>query len=375
LVFINKLVLKDFINDKVIKRMLPIMTISCLVLSILVIVFSVNSEINRNNLFLDFTVGTSVILFVVLVNLLFATYKNNKIRDELILNINKKNSYLEHAAKILRHDMHSGINTYIPRGVKSLERRLTEDDIKRLKIQAPLKMIKEGLSHTQKVYEGVYEFTNLVKKDAKLDKQPHNLKEILKNYLASTSYKSNILLDDNLPTIKVNKALFCTAIDNLIRNGLKYNDSDKKIVKVYEENGYICVEDNGRGMTQEEFEYLSLPYKRKKDQKEQGSGLGLNICIAILEEHRFRVSAENMINGKGNFYEKLKEYEIKHEKYPNMYSFNKERLEEMAKDNHFYGKIKIIPASRQKNKFFVTYKEGDKTKEISNGTKIKIKYK
>ena len=52
--------------------------------------------------------------------------------------------------------MHSGINTYIPRGITSLERRLSEDDIKRLNIEAPLKMIKEGLKHTQKVYKGVY---------------------------------------------------------------------------------------------------------------------------------------------------------------------------------------------------------------------------
>ncbi len=38
--------------------------------------------------------------------------------------INKKNSYLEHAARIIRHDMHSGINTYMPRGISSLEKRL-----------------------------------------------------------------------------------------------------------------------------------------------------------------------------------------------------------------------------------------------------------
>jgi light-regulated signal transduction histidine kinase (bacteriophytochrome) len=340
-----------------------------------VIIFSVNSEITRNDYFLDLTVATSFLLFVVLINLLIVSYKNNKLRDDLILNINKKNGYLEHAAKILRHDMHSGINTYIPRGVKSLERRVSDDMVKQLKIEAPLKMIKEGLSHTQKVYEGVFEFTNLVKKDAKLEKNKYDTKEILKNYLSSTAYKSNVILNDNLPVISVNKALFCTAIDNLIRNGLKYNDSSKKFVKVYEDNGYICVEDNGRGMTQEEFEYLSLPYKRKKDQKEQGSGLGLNICIAILEEHRFKVSSESMINGKGDFYDKLREYEIKHENYPNMYVFNKKSLEQSAKENNYYGRIKIIKASRQKNKFFVTYKEGDKTKEISKGTKIKIKYK
>ena len=54
--------------------------------------------------------------------------------------IAKKNSYLEHAAKILRHDMHSGINTYIPRGLSSLKRRLTTEQIKDLKIDSPLRI-------------------------------------------------------------------------------------------------------------------------------------------------------------------------------------------------------------------------------------------
>ena len=54
--------------------------------------------------------------------------------------IRKKNTYLEHAAKILRHDMHSGINTYIPRGISSLKRRLRDETIKSLQLEAPLKM-------------------------------------------------------------------------------------------------------------------------------------------------------------------------------------------------------------------------------------------
>lgn len=206
--------------------------------------------------------------------------------------IEKKNTYLEHAAKIIRHDMHSGINTYIPRGVSSLERRLTEDDIERLKLSSPLKMIKEGLVHTQKVYKGVYEFTNLVKKDAVFHTLQHNVKEILTNYLNSTSYKSQVLISD-LPTINVNESLFCTAVDNLIRNGLKYNDSDTKMVKIYmETDNTIAIQDNGRGMSQKDFEYLSKPYVRKEGQRESGSGLGLNICLAIMEEHGFELTCE-----------------------------------------------------------------------------------
>lgn len=206
--------------------------------------------------------------------------------------LDRKNTYLEHAAKILRHDMHSGINTYMPRGLSSLERRLKPEDIQKLKIESPIKMIKEGLAHTQKVYKGVYEFTNLVKKDAVLDKQSCNLKSILDSYLTSTSYKSQVLIKD-LPTIEVNEALFCTAVDNLIRNGLKYNDSCTKIVTIYMQDEHtLIIQDNGRGLTQDEFNHLSKPYTRKPGQKETGSGLGLNICVAILEVHGFHISCE-----------------------------------------------------------------------------------
>jgi len=212
--------------------------------------------------------------------------------------IKQKDVYLEHAAKIIRHDMHSGINTYLPRGIKSLKRRLDDEKIKELKIDKPLQLIQDGLFHAQKVYSGVYEFTNLVKHNSQMSKTPCDIKYILEDYLRLTAYKGQVLLDENLPKdLEVNEALFCTAIDNLIRNGLKYNDSKTKWVKIYMENKYLYIEDNGRGMTQEEFELLSQPYTRKEGQKESGTGLGLNICIEILREHGFTITSHKLDNG------------------------------------------------------------------------------
>ena len=221
------------------------------------------------------------------------------INKERIKNdLGKKNIYLEHAAKIIRHDMHSGINTYIPRGLSSLQRRL--DDEQKKKLRAPLQLLGDGVKHAQKVYSGVYEFTNLVKENAQMSKTPNNIKQILDEYLSLTAYKNQVLLNDNLPvSLEVNEPLFCTAIDNLIRNGLKYNDSPTKWVKIYFEGNYnkgsfIIIEDNGRGMTQSEFDELSKPYVRKEGQKEKGTGLGLNICKAILKEHGFELSIEEI---------------------------------------------------------------------------------
>ena len=236
-------------------------------------------------------ISISVLILVLLVLLQRKTIKvqDKEIEDQL-KDINKKNTYLEHAARIIRHDMHSGINTYMPRGLSSLEKRLSNDDIQNLKIDGSIKMIKEGLSHTQKVYKSVYEFTNLVKQNVVLHKEIVNIKDLLSNYLSNTAYKSQVEIDE-LGELQVNQTLFCNAIDNLIKNGLKYNDSQEKLVKVYLENDNIVIQDNGRGLSEKQFNKILNSVKKENIENEE-SGLGLNICSAILTEHGFNLSCE-----------------------------------------------------------------------------------
>ena len=155
-------------------------------------------------------------------------------------------------------------------------------------------MIREGLQHTQKVYKKVHEFTSLVKSDVQMETQTLHITDVLKRYLSNISYANQVEISDNLPELDINETLFCTAIDNLIKNGLKYNNSSEKLVKIYQEdNMYITIEDNGVGLSDTDFKRLS----RSKQQKESGSGLGLNICTAILLEHGFSVTSEQITQG------------------------------------------------------------------------------
>lgn len=213
--------------------------------------------------------------------------------EEQLNDIAKKNSYLEHAARIIRHDMHSGINTYMPRGISSLEKRLTVEDIQKLKIEGPLKMVKEGLAHTQKVYKSVYEFTNLVKQNVVLNKSLQNLKELISNYISSNSYSTQVEIQD-LGELEVNQTLFSNAIESLIKNGLTYNDSESKKIEIYTENEYLIVKDNGKGFTQSQFEKQLKRFSKKTEFSEGEKGLGLNICYAILKEHGFELSFEKL---------------------------------------------------------------------------------
>jgi len=277
----------------------------CIAASVFLLLYFFTVKILIAFSIVDHTEPTEIVDLVIMLSLipLARTFvkeyvdKREQEHMDVLVDIQGKNAYLEHAAKILRHDMHSGINTYIPRGISSLERRLTPEIIKELKLEAPLKMLKEGLKHTQKVYWGVYEFTNLVKQGAKLNMEEHDLSKILTAYLSSTAYKDQVVID-RLPAVMVNEPLFCTAIDNLIRNGLKYNDSEFKMVAVsMMDDSTLGIVDNGRGMSQEDFEKYSKPYSRKEGQKEKGTGLGLNICIAILREHGFAITCQKHEEG------------------------------------------------------------------------------
>jgi signal transduction histidine kinase len=255
-----------------------------------------NKSIDDSRLHLIYIFVFIVITIFSILSLRIAIHLSRKNNLMLIADLNTKNTYLEHAAKIIRHDMHSGINTYIPRGIKSLKRRL--DGIlndKQLKtISPPMDLLERGLEHTQKVYKSVFAFTNLVKKDADLETEEVDLKCVLEEFLKTTSYFSQVHISDNLPKdIMVNRWLFSTAIDNLVRNGLLYNDSYNKTIKIYSnsDKSGIIVEDNGRGMSQEDFIKWSKPYIRKEDQKEKGSGLGLNIAVAILDVHGYEIKS------------------------------------------------------------------------------------
>jgi signal transduction histidine kinase len=238
----------------------------------------------------------SILVLLVLFISLILQRKTIRIKDlkidEQLSAINKKNTYLEYAARIIRHDMHSGINTYMPRGIISLEKRLTEDQTKELKIDGALKMIKEGLAHTQKVYKNVYEFTNLVKVKVDFKKEKIDLKSSLEKYLSSTSYASQVEISD-LGEINVNEQLMCNAIDNLIRNGLKYNDCTNKAIKIYRLEDCIIVEDNGLGLASDKFTEIV----NKGVDANSETGLGLGITKAILEEHGFTISCDTLPQG------------------------------------------------------------------------------
>ena len=134
-----------------------------------------------------------------------------------------------------------------------------------------------------------------MKESVVLERKMIDLSNELTGYFAGTSYGSQIKVED-LGSLEVNPVLFCSAIDNLARNGIKYNDSGNKEVKIYRMGTDIYVEDNGRGLSSEMFQQV-LEHKAETAGDDGGEGLGLNIANAIFEEHGYLLSCEKLTQG------------------------------------------------------------------------------
>lgn len=96
------------------------------------------------------------------------------------------------------------------------------------------------------------------------------------------------------------------AIENLVRNGLKYTAPDTvvEVTLAVEASGERCritVADHGPGVPEEELEHIFEPFVRGKSQggEHEGNGFGLGLAIArhAIEAHGGSIAAHNRAEG------------------------------------------------------------------------------
>jgi signal transduction histidine kinase len=116
-------------------------------------------------------------------------------------------------------------------------------------------------------------------------------------------YNGEVLKID-LPIIESNNSLLFSTLKNLIENGLKYNESEKSIVKVsYNKTAKsheITVSDNGIGIDKSYHDKIFEMFKRLHTRdKYTGSGIGLAIVKLNIDKLNGQVRLESE-EGKGS---------------------------------------------------------------------------
>lgn len=157
----------------------------------------------------------------------------------------------------------------------------------------------------------ILEFARLDKSSTHLSKTlidvPDLLTEIIRDANfelgnASTGVKLQKVIECKL---LLDKRLIHRAIENIIRNALRYSAPNPKvnIMMQYDEDPHflsIDIEDNGPGVPQEELENIFNPFYRvdtSREKKTGGFGLGLSIALQAIKLHGGNICAMNKIGG------------------------------------------------------------------------------
>ena len=101
------------------------------------------------------------------------------------------------------------------------------------------------------------------------------------------------------------KRLIHRAIENILRNALRYSSPDQKVVmSLYlnqsEQTIYIDIEDNGPGVPDDQLLAIFNPFYRvdtAREKKTGGYGLGLAIAEQAIKLHDGQILATNRAHG------------------------------------------------------------------------------
>ena len=229
---------------------------------------------------------------------------SSKLKDaneELITKDKQKDEFLDTVA----HELKTPIT-----GIRAATELLMddEDDMpKEMKAQF-LKNILQDSDRLGRLIHNILDFEKLETGRLHLDSQYQDIQKTIAKSISSISQiaakKEVQIINKNFHTFKTNydEDRILQVLTNLLSNAIKFCEFKKGIIEVDYKLGNafveISVSDNGKGIPEEDHDYIFEKFYQSKHQntiKPQGSGLGLAITKQIVEKHHGKIWAKKGI--------------------------------------------------------------------------------
>jgi len=229
--------------------------------------------------------------------------QRKKAEDDLL----QSNEELERFAYVASHDLQEPL-----RMVTNFTSLLNENYADKLDDEAKqyIEFANDGAKRMQGLVEDLLEYARLGgegDRDENVD--VNDILNLVKENLGDAiSASKATITHDNLPNIRTNPVRFMRLFQNLIGNGLKYQNEGKAPVihvSAEEKDGewLFSIRDNGIGMKQEYCQKIFEPFKRLHGKSQySGTGMGLSICRKIVENSNGEIWATSTPDEGSIFY-------------------------------------------------------------------------
>ncbi|HLP19463.1 MAG TPA: ATP-binding protein, partial [Chitinophagales bacterium] len=214
------------------------------------------------------------------------------------------NNELKQFAHVASHDLREPlrmITSYMGLVKKSLNDNITEQQTE---------FINFAIGGAKRMELLIIDLLRLAKIDANTKVEPIKLKNVMTeiglNLDVLLKEKNAAIICDELPEITADRTQMLQLFQNIIANGIKYNESETPMVKVTcitkSNEVEIAIADNGIGIDENYHERVFQIFQRIQTTREySGSGIGLTICKKIVDGMNGRIFIESNVGAGSTF--------------------------------------------------------------------------
>lgn len=220
----------------------------------------------------------------------------------------EKNKFLGMAA----HDLRNPLSV-----IQHATSRISKGTLSEDKIQSMLDMINKSTSSMQQLLNDLLDISAIESGKIELHKIPLNLSDIARErvlFFQSKANQKHIELIENIPDssmVDIDPTRITQVIDNLLSNAIKYSPEHFQVTISIEKEANkirLNVIDQGPGIKDEDLDKLFKAFNRlghRPTGGETSHGLGLSICLKIVETHGGTINYQNAPESGSHFYFEL----------------------------------------------------------------------
>lgn len=229
--------------------------------------------------------------------------KNEEI-NHYVLKLERSNNELNQFAHLASHDLREPlrmVSSYMTLLQKTLNGSLN---------QQQNDFINFALDGAKRMELLIHDMLRLAKVDAnpriELVRPTMVVQEIKMNLEVLMKEKNALVIHDELPEIMADRSMMLQLFQNIIGNGIKYNESMQPTIRIKHriltDKIEISIADNGIGIPEHLREKAFQIFQRLHTNREyKGTGIGLAICKKIVESLEGKISIENNPSGGSIF--------------------------------------------------------------------------